>query len=171
MGKRGRKPKPLALHRLEGTAPRMRVYEDQITIGTELPPAKPLAVEDDPIQSAEWDRIIEAVPPEFYNALDSTALAVYVQARARLFEADRELVENGSVISVDKMSKSGEIYTVLERNPSFDIWKQAAETVLKCADRLGLAPGARSRLAIRSPNEAPKSKFGDLLGRKQLPAR
>lgn len=170
MGKRGPKPKPLHLRKLEGGRIRVSISPDQVTIGSELPPAKPGSVLDDPLQEAEWDRIVLATPPDFYNALDSALLTLYVQALAMMHDAQRDILARGHFITVTKVSKSGEPYDAEETNPSIGIWKTASETVLKCADRLGLAPGARARLQLPKRGEAPPSKFGDLLGQRRLPA-
>jgi P27 family predicted phage terminase small subunit len=163
MAKVGRKPKPLAQHLLEGTRPRMYVDLDGMKIASDLPPAMPTAVLDDPLQLAEWNRIIAAVPPDFYNALDSALLCLYVQALALMHEAHADILARGITIQVERTNKSGDTYEVEQPNPAVSVWKSASETVLKCADRLGLAPGVRARLQLPQRDEKPTSKFGGLL--------
>lgn len=158
------------MRQLEGGRIRISVSPDEIQIGSELPPAKPLAVLDDPIQSAEWDRVVNATPPDFYNALDSAMLTIYVQSLAMMHHANEDILARGHYVEVEKQSKSGELFSVVEVNPSVGIWKTATETVIKCADRLGLSPGVRARLQLPKRGQEPASRFGDLLPTKQLPA-
>lgn len=170
MGKRGPKPKPMHLRALEGSRMRVPVDPDLIVIGSELPPAKPLSVQDDPWQSHEWDRLIAATPPDLYNALDSAILTVYVESLSLKRAAQEDILDRGHYVEVEKPSKSGELYTVTEVNPSIGIWKTATETLLKCVDRLGMTPSARVRLQIPRSGDKPQSKFGDLLTQRRLPA-
>jgi len=73
-----------------------------------------------------------------------------------LIRAQKEIDESGIITFTEKG------YGVA---PAVKVWKAASETLLKTADRLGLHPGARSKLQLPERGEQPKSKFAGLIGR------
>ena len=82
-------------------------------------------------------------------------MAIYSLAWAMLAEAHNAIHADGTTLLTSK----GRI-----THPATRIWKQAADTLAKCADRLGLHPGARASLQIPRHGDGP-SKFDGLLGR------
>lgn len=154
LGTRGPKPKPTALRLLEGN-PSNRPINELEPVCT-MPPVKPSVVEMDEIASQKWNVIMGAMPPQLYTALDTDVLAAHCLAWSLLVKAQSE-IDSGGIIA---FTEKGEGPAAAVR-----IWKAAVETLLKTADRLGLHPGARSRLEMPKRNDQPQSKFAGLLGR------
>lgn len=152
MGKRGPKKKPTALRILEGNPGRLPINEFEPTC--DMPAVKPSFVAMDEIASREWDRVIACMPPHLYTAMDVAVLANYALAFSLLAKAQSEL-DSGII----RLTVKGE-----QPAASVKVWKAASETLLKCADRLGLHPGARASLQIPQRGDGP-SKFDGLLGR------
>ena len=157
MGKRGPKPKSSFMRKLEGS--RRQGSPDEPTC--DLPPVKPAFVEMDEVASREWDRAIASMPPGVFTALDVSVLAMYASAWSIMAGAQRDIGINGAVIVTPK----GAV-----QSPSVKIWKQAADTLFKCADRLGLHPGARVSLKIPERNGL-SSKWDGLLPGVTAPVR
>jgi P27 family predicted phage terminase small subunit len=157
MGKRGPKKKPTALRKLEGNPGRLPINELEPVC--EMPAVKPSAVAMDEIASLEWDRLMHAMPPGLYTALDVSLVTQYALAWSMLVKAQSE-IDSGGIIAFTEKG-----YGV---SPAVKVWKAASETLLKCADRLGLHPGARTRLEIPSrkadPTPGAGSKFAGFLG-------
>lgn len=163
MQKRGPKPKPTALKILEGNPGRRELND--LEPACDLPPVKPHTVGADEIASAEWDRIIAAMPPQVYTALDTGMLANYALAWSMLVRAQMSLDSDGLLINIfDRNPETNEQYCVgVKINPAARVWKAASATLIQCADRLGLSPGVRSRLQLPTRDEKPKSKFAGLM--------
>lgn len=159
MGKRGRQPKPLKIRVLEGNPSRKPLNFDEPTC--DLPAVKPSAVMADELASLEWDRVMAAMPPGLYTALDVAGLTMHVTAWSLLVKAQSDIDLNGLLL----INESG----ISKPNPAVRVWKLASEMLLQTADRLGLHPGARTRLGIpkRGAEPAP-SRFAGLLGAKKL---
>jgi P27 family predicted phage terminase small subunit len=164
MGKRGPKPKPTALKVLEGNPSRRPLNE--LEPSCDMPPVKPSVVTMDELASIEWDRVVAAMPPNLYTALDTTTLANYAMAWSMLVKAQNDIEENGLSVEIYEIGKDGaKVFTAIRTNPAVRVWKTASETLLKCADRLGLHPGARTRLEVPKRGAAPpQSKFAGYLG-------
>lgn len=161
MGKRGPKPKPKALVILDGNAGRKPIIPDELEVRCDMPAVKPDIVALDDVASAEWDRVLAAMPPNLCNALDVNVLAQYALAWSILAQCQHEIRENG----LTAWRESGPSVA-----PSFTMWKAATETLLKCGDRLGLNPSTRSRLQMPARGDGPEKhsggRFAELLGRK-----
>lgn len=155
MGKRGPKPKPSYLRLLEGNPSGRPINFDEPIC--EAPPCKPAVVKADALASAEWDRLIRAMPPGLYTALHNPVLAMHALAWSMLVKAQAAIDEHGLTMITERGRVS---------NPAVKVWKLASDTLLKTADRLGLHPGARINLPKRS--ETPfGGKFAGLLGKTQ----
>jgi len=152
--KPGPKKKPTHLRLLEGNPSGRPINEAEPVC--DLPPFKPPFVAADAVASAEWDRVIAAMPPGLYTALDTATLAAYALAWSMLDQAQRAIAADGLTIGTARGRIS---------HPAVRVWKQSADTLAKCADRLGLHPGARSSLNIPSRSDKP-SKFAGLIGRR-----
>jgi len=96
--------------------------------------------------------------PGLYTALDTATLAAYALAWSMLDQAQRAIAADGLTIATARGRIS---------HPAVRVWKQSADTLAKCADRLGLHPGARSNLNIPSRCGKP-SKFAGLLNLQRL---
>ncbi|WP_068458985.1 phage terminase small subunit P27 family [Hyphomicrobium sulfonivorans] len=120
----------------------------------------------DEIASLEWDRLINAMPPQLYTAMDTTTLANYALAWSMFVKAQNDIENNGLSIEISETTDAGtKVVVSVKTNPAVRVWRAASETLLKCADRLGLHPGARTRLELPKRGETPKSSFAGLLGR------
>lgn len=153
MGKRGPKPKPSYLRLLEGNPSGRPIPTDEPIC--ELPPSKPAVVKADKLASAEWDRLMRAMPPGLYTALHTPVLAMHCLAWSMLVKAQATIDEHGITVVTERGR------TV---SPAVKVWKIATDTLLKTADRLGLHPSARMNVPKRG--DAPfGGKFSGLLGR------
>ena len=162
MNKRGPKPKPTALRVLEGNPGRREINADEPTC--DMPAEKPSAVAMDALASAEFDRVMAAMPAGIYTALDATTLAQHALAWSMLVKAQKSIDEDGVLIESEKYDKEGNLVAVFKViNPATKIWKAAAATLIQTSDRLGLSPGVRSRLKVPSRKEAEGSKFAKLI--------
>jgi P27 family predicted phage terminase small subunit len=155
MGKRGPKPKPKALNVLEGNPSRRPMVPDELDVSPDLPPVMPGIVELDRVAAAEWQRLIATMPAPLYTAADVAVLTQYCLSWSLLHQAQAEIDENGIVIR-ETNEISGETKT--KSNPAVAIWKAANENLHKSADRLGLNPSIRSKMALPQARSAPESK-------------
>lgn len=165
MGKRGPKPKPTAIRLLEGNPGRLPINPDEIQC--DLPPVMPHIVGADSFAAEEWHRIIAAMPPNVYTALDVAVLTQYCLAWSMLMRAQHDLSTNGMMVVTNSWrdKQTGELVAE-ERivNPAAKLWAKAQEQLNKCTDRLGLSPGVRARMPIPQSRTKPNaSKFGGLL--------
>jgi P27 family predicted phage terminase small subunit len=150
--KTGRKPKSETQRALEGGEPiRRPVRGGSLTCA--LPAIKPSFIEDDPIASGEWDRLIAATPDGHFTELDVANLVIYCQAWSLRLQA------------LDDISANGLTGARGAKNPSLTILKQADGIMLQAGDRLGLALADRDR--VPTPSKPQWSKFGDLLGKRK----
>lgn len=162
MGKRGPKPKPTALRVFEGNPSRRELNAEEPHC--EMPASKPHAVGMDALASAEFDRVMAAMPPGVYTALDVATLGQYALAWSMLVKAQQSIDEDGILIETFSVTKDGEqVFTGKKINPATKIWKAAAATLIQTSDRLGLSPGVRSRLKVPSRKEAEGGKFAGLI--------
>lgn len=162
--KRGRKPKPTLLKLLEGNPGKRELNLNEPIC--ELPARKPAFVAADKIASLEWDKLIRAMPPGLYTALDVAILATHVLAMSMLQKSQEAINRHGLTLVVENVDEETGGVTLLkhEANPAVRVWKTAAETLIKTSDRLGLHPGARSRLDVPRKGDVPQSRFDGLLG-------
>lgn len=150
MGKRGPKPKPMELRRIEGN-PSRRPMNDSApeAQGRPQPPDYLSAY-----ARTVWDRVIGSMPEKIYTAADQDLLAAYcVQSdlhRSAAEQAGRE----GAVIP----SNEGRSYV----NPCIKVLNEAARQMTSIGTRLGLDPAARATLKVPK-DEKPKSKFEGLV--------
>lgn len=151
--KPGPKKKPTALRILEGNPSKRPINEFEPAC--DLPAVKPEIIIANRVASQEWDRLMAAMPPQLYTAMDAGVLTIYALSWSVLDECEKMLASNGLVIATQKG---------LVTNPALRAWKAATESIIKCADRLGLHPGARVSLKIPERNAQP-SHFQGLLGR------
>ena len=163
MGKRGPKPKPTALNLLDGNPSNRPLNTNEPQCGHA--PILPNTVGADALASAEWHRLRDVCPPQLFTAMDTAALAQYCLAWSMLLKSQQALDTHGVVIEKPVFNRQGDVIgTELDVNPAARTWKAASETLLKCCDRLGLAPTARARIQLPTRSET-QSKFAGLLGK------
>lgn len=150
MGKRGPKPKPLELRRLEGNPSARPMNEDAPqTIGK---PECPAYLKDYAFKV--WAKIVGSMPEKVYSPADEELLAAYCVAAAMHREAVQRVAEMGAVIT----GESGAPY----QNPWTGILNTQATKMATIGSRLGLDPAARATLRVPK-DEKPKSKFEGLV--------
>lgn len=150
MGARGPMPKPTNIKRLEGN-PGCRKLNDREPQPTG-PPVRPDFVNGE--AATEWDRCISAMPDGVYTNADGPVLAVYCVAWVLFRNALGQVAREG----MTSVGSQGQKVT----HPSLATVAKQAEIILRAADRLGMSPSARSRLAM--PDKPEGGKFADLLG-------
>lgn len=163
MAKPGPKPRPTALKLLEGNAGRHPInYNEPVIDGA---PEKPHSVSVDAFASAEWDRLLRAMPPSVYTAVDSAVICEYALAWSMLLRSQNELDTHGLMIEEPIVHRGEVVAYVRKLNPAIKAWKAATETLLKTTDRLGLSPGVRSRLSVPAAKDGAtvRSKFSGLI--------
>ena len=150
MGKRGPKPKPLELRRLEGNPSARPMNEDSPQpIGR---PKQPDYLEG---YAAEvWRKLIGAMPERVYSPADEELLAAYCVASALHREAVQIVTSDGPVLT----GESGALY----QSPWMGILNTQATKMASIGSRLGLDPAARATLRVPK-DEKPKSKFEGLV--------
>lgn len=150
---RGRKPKPLRLHVLDGTYRRDRhgpapVPDGQLALLPELEPKRPIAPE--PPRSIKgtalrvWAETVEALEElGILDQADGGILALYCEARAELSWATYKVRREGRLV---KRPSDG----AMRPHPAIAIKNAAALRAGKFAAELGLSPTARARLRVGS---------------------
>lgn len=158
MGKRGPRKKLAKLEIMEGKPGKRAVVDlgveglGEVFIPEHLP--------DDAVGCIE---VVKAsMPAGVYAKLDSFILAAFAMAWSEHKHA-------AHIVSAPDFQR---IITNSAGNPVINPWlkhlNQQALIMASLGDRLGLDPKARQNL--RLPAEAPKSKFGGLIGRQGLSA-
>ena len=149
MGLRGPPPKPTKLRLLEGNPSKRPINgREPQPIGR---PEKPDFISG--AAAEEWDRAVAALP-WLYSSADVPTLTVYVVAWVTYRNALAQVAREGSFTTGSMGQKVS--------HPCLGIASTQAEIILRAADRLGMSPIARSRLAEHGPPQP--SKFDGLLG-------
>jgi hypothetical protein len=151
---RGRRPKPTALHRLEGTFSPVRHGRGRA--GEPMPAdlddsEPPIDLTDD--QAAIWRDCLANAPANIVKKIDRKVLGVFVEAAdrhntARMMQAI--LDSNAQLKLLTKGAKGS-----LVASPYNKILDRTADTILRAADRLGFCPTARPRLKTDDAPAAP----------------
>jgi P27 family predicted phage terminase small subunit len=102
----------------------------------------------------EWERVVSSMPPGFFTAADYSTLAVYCFA----WDMHKKAVET---LAVEGILAEGSTKQQVA-HPALGVLATQAGVILKAGDRLGLSPGARSRLQVPEV-AAQKSKFEGLI--------
>ena len=142
---KGRRPKPLALHALEGTFRKSRHGESLIAINPTMPP---MPDHLDAQAQTEWHRITA----EMYAAgtlakIDAQTIAAYCCTVSRWMTAELELQKTGLVIR----TQSNEI----RANPYVKIAQDSLAMLRQFAIELGISPSARTRLKAEPVGSLP----------------
>lgn len=143
----GRKPKPSALHDLEGTRNRRKNNEPQ-------PSGIPTCPKHlDKAGQAEWKRIsAELLSLGLLTAVDRAALAAYCATWSRWINAEQNIQKLGAVI---KSPKSG--YPV--QNPYVGIANTSLDQMRKFLVEFGMTPASRSRLSVADGYDKSEDAF------------
>ncbi len=159
MARRGRPPKPTALHKLEGTM-RASVRKRRMA---EPKPKGALGKPPDwlgPGARQAWNYALRNAPPGLLTRLDAGVLAVWAAAedRLRVAQQNQALLDAGSLNPplLVRGSKGSLIVS-----PYIEVITSAGRQMLQCADRLGFSPAARPRISIEPELPAPAAPVGD----------
>jgi phage terminase small subunit len=147
---RGRRPKPTALHRLEGTYHATKHGRDRA--------GEPIAagdLDEPPIdltdaQADLWRECLTDAPAGVVKRIDRKVLGVFVEAADRHNIARNSQAILNSDAGMLKLLTKGPNGTLVP-SPYNTILKETADTILKCADRLGFCPTARPRIKVDDP--------------------
>ena len=144
---RGRKPDPGAEKR--GTRKRpstSRAPSQALALPDELALARPAAPDDlDPVLVPIWDAIMDdlgsrGANPSAFRAVDVVLIRTLVDAIGLHKQATERIACDGLITT----SRFGEPVV----NPLVRVQKDAAATILRLTDSLGLNPAARVRLGV-----------------------
>lgn len=147
----GRRPKPTALHRLQGTYNPTNHGRDR--------QFEPIAEGDlhrvpdglTPSQQAVWRYAIAHAPRSILRKIDRDMLLIWCEARDR-WNTAREMQAQLDRDSTLKLLIRGPLGLV--SSPYNDILDKTAKTMIRVAQDLGFSPAARPRLQIPPQPEA-----------------
>lgn len=145
---RGRKPKPLSVHKTHGTYRRDRHAEE-----INMPKGAPSCPEHLTGEAAaEWERLRAALAPGMVCKADRAILAAFCACHGRLVEAELKVAELGAVITTTK----GE----LKINPWLRVADESRKQLRGLAAELGLTPSSRGRVTpVHSGSEEEDAFF------------
>ena len=150
MGKRGPKPKPIELKRLEGNPGARPLNEDAPQpVGR---PSMPEYLKG--YARLVWVKVVGSMPERVYSPADEELLAAYCVAADMHREAVQQIAERGPICIGEK----GTEY----QSPWMGILNTQAQKMATVGTRLGLDPAARATLRVPK-DEKPKSKFEGLV--------
>ena len=148
---RGRKPKPTALHALQGTTnvTRHRERRTEPKAEGELQDEPPDWMTDS--QKEAWRYAVANAPKGVLKAIDRAVLAVWVEAedRHRIAAIGQRKLDEGNKLPLLLKGKDGQPAA----SPYLGIMTKAALVLMKAASELGFSPAARPRL---TGGEAPQ---------------
>ena len=105
----------------------------------------------DEVAAEEFQRVVrEAAKISLFDNLDLTVLAAYAGAYSQMVEAYKHLNAEGMTYKRGNMEYPSPWVTVADK---------AANTVLKCSGKLGLACTDRLKLIVPTKEEAAVNKF------------
>lgn len=151
----GRRPKPTALHKLQGTYNatnhgRDRQHEPIAEGDLRVAPAGLT-----PSQRQVWHYAIRHAPRHLLKMIDRDALLIWVEARDR-WNTAREMQAKLDANTELKLLVRGQFG--LEPSPYNAILEKTARTMMRACLDLGFSPATRPRLQIAPP---PEPKDGD----------
>lgn len=155
----GPRPAPTAFKILKGTRKdRINVNEPKIDPAPPEFDEPPIELDGDQVAIDEWQRVIPMLRRAgVISVVEKSALIAMVQQWSRYIDAQKEIMENGSVI--DGGEKTGPIVS-----PHVAVGDKALTHCLKLWVEMGLTPSGRSKLtALASAKDAPKSKWAGVL--------
>jgi P27 family predicted phage terminase small subunit len=144
---KGRKPKPIATHKLDGTYRKDRHGSTEVIA---LPTSTPEPPEHLDAESlAEWHRLVsELVRLGTLHRIDRVLLATFCQLWSRLVAAEKGISEHGLIIK----GTTG----AAQISPFYSVAIRTAKELRSIAAELGLSPTSRTRLRVEPPTETPR---------------
>lgn len=135
---RGRKPKPTALHKQDGT---LNVTRHKSRKKEPVPPGRLRTAPAwmSATQRAGWDYAVRNAPPSLLRRLDRSVLVVWVVAEDLHRQAAQKLAESAPVVA---SPKTGEPIA----NPYLAVLNRQAQIMMKAAAEMGFTPSSRARV-------------------------
>jgi P27 family predicted phage terminase small subunit len=142
----GRRPKPTALHRLQGTWNATNHGRDRVGEAIALGELGKAPSGLTPLERRVWRYAIEHAPPGVLKAIDRDLLMVWCEARARWEVARREQLrlDREAPMKLCIMGSNGNP----RPSPYHAILERCAGTMFRAAQELGFSPAARPRIRI-----------------------
>ncbi len=151
MGRRGPKPKPTALKKLQGNPGKRKLNESEPQFtGIPTPPdfLGPEAL-------AEWNRLgPELAHLGLLKNADRAAFAAYCEAYGDFQKYTREIKDTGETFTTDK--------GYVGIHPFVALRNKALEKLRQYAAEFGLTPAARSKVTVPETDENPEEKKAEL---------
>lgn len=139
MGKRGPKPKPTALRRLEGN-PSRRPFPANEAMPELAPPGAAPPAHLSAKAKAEWRKLYGPLRNcGLLTTADLSAFGVYCAAYGLWQEAQERLAKDGRIVTTPNGHK--------QASPWIAIARHEAELMKGLMDRFGMTPASRSRIA------------------------
>lgn len=137
---KGRRPKPLAIHKLQGTFRADRHAE--LIAAPAGEPTMPAHL--DQVAQAEWRRVVREMDAMgTLSSADASTIASHAVSYSHAVAAEKELQRNGLVAVLP----SGAV----RPSPWLKIFENATAALRQYAIELGLSPSARTRLTLGPP--------------------
>lgn len=147
---KGRKKKPTALKKLQGTLRKDRVNDDMpefpIVLNGDV---NPVFVND--YAEAEWNRVFDTCTDAgLLTTVDLSALAMYCNEIGIYWQMMDQIKETGPVIFEDGIAK---------RSPATMIANNALKNAMGISVQFGFTPSSREKVKIIRPAENDKPDF------------
>lgn len=141
------KPRPAGLKLIEGRRPGRdsggRPVKEPLTF-KRLPPEPPEWLPEE--ARAEWERVVpELARLELLKPVDRAALTAYCLCWDRLVQAQREMSEDGSVLSTNSQGRV--------RHPAIAVVEAASKELRAWAGEFGLTPSAETRVGRQEADD------------------
>ncbi|HLU76136.1 MAG TPA: phage terminase small subunit P27 family [Nonomuraea sp.] len=137
IGKQGGHKKPRALAAVEGDRPDRINFDEPVPADGEVRAPDRLSDE----ARAVWDRIApDLVARKVLTPWDVDSFATFCDAVARHRRAAARLDADGEVVEGHR--------GVAAKNPWWQIWRDAADVMVKMGSRFGLNPADRTQLSV-----------------------
>jgi len=147
MAKRGRKPKPTALHILQGSKPRVARHEPEAPKGR---PEMPARLGVDPIAKATWEQLSEILwSMGVLTIADGEALATLCEVHSAEQACLLELRATGPTIHTELGG--------VKPNPAGSLFRSLSGLKTTLMSEFGMTPSSRTKVA--APRETPKDEL------------
>jgi P27 family predicted phage terminase small subunit len=158
----GRRPKPIALRKLQGNPGKRPLNRDE---PAPAPGEPPMPMGLSAAAQAEWRTIVaELLTLNVLSIVDGKALAAYCHNFSRWMEAEEEITRLGLIVEEPITKGQGEDAIIVgykyKRNPGVTISNDAQKLMKSFLIEFGLTPASRSRLRIeKKADDDPFAKF------------
>jgi len=150
----GRKPKPTAIHKLNGNPGRRKLNDKEPTPEIVVPEIPEYLTDE---AKKEWKRITpELERLGLISEIDRAGLAAYCQAYGRWVEAEKMIAQKGFLYK----TKNDNITT----SPLLWVSNKAFDQMNKMLVEFGMTPSSRSRISISTKG---KDELDDFIKRKE----